>query len=75
MHTYDQRPYFRAAYLAEYYLWYALRGMPPVGNCPITGKRYRVGVDTRQRACAVQMNKAAARFWLAEARNIRKAVA
>ena len=63
--------YFDAFFLAEFYLWSALRGFPLVGNCPLTGRPYG-GHDQVAREQGRICNKALARYWLQRARRIRK---
>ena len=63
--------YWRYALLAEYHIWSVLRGQLPVGNDPISGRKWSI-VDSIARGQARVENMAAARYYLDLARKVRE---
>lgn len=63
--------YERALYLAGFYSWSARKRFPPVGRDPITGLPWS-SHDYQAREAGRASNKALARFWFQQAKEIRK---
>ena len=66
-----RREYWRALFLAEYYIWQALRGGRLPGGNPISGKPRAKRSDPGDYGESLAAYKAMGRYWLARATALR----